>query len=222
MDREAKLKMLKELDSKTDWEGLIMKQSSTPTESSSQTKQQKPLRKLSKSEKKKIKLEKQLQEFHDTLKKKNIETVVYDNPDAISNQSSVSRKIKDSTGDSQSQVGDQGIEIDMKKTRYEIMKFGISSLKSQELVDAETSLAISLGAKPNKRQAINYKELQTQRKKDKELIKEQEAGMVKPKLKGVAKKKSQVGKAVSKDKKKQIGGRQNGRNSRLPSRRHNK
>jgi len=224
MDRDAKLKMLKELDSKTDWEGLIMKQPSIPTECASQAKQHKPLRKLSKSEKKKIRLDKELQEFQDTLKKKNVETVVYNNPDAISNQPSVLRKPKDSAGVSQSQDSEQGIEIDMKKTRYEIMKFGISSLSSQELVDAETKLAISLGAKPNKRQAINYKELQAQRKKDRDLLKDQEAGMVKPKLKGVAKKKSQTGKAASKDKKQMGmggggGGRPNGRKSRQPSRR---
>ncbi|CAL8113608.1 unnamed protein product [Orchesella dallaii] len=221
MDRDAKLKMLKELDSKTDWEGLIMKQQSMQTESSSQTKQHKTLRKLSKSEKKKIRLEKQLQEFQDTLKKKNVKTVVYDNPDAITNQPSILRNPKDPAEVNKPADSEQGIEIDMKKTRYEIMKFGISSLSSQELVDAETKLAISLGAKPNKRQAVNYKELQAQRKKERDLVKEQEAGMIKPKLKGVGKKKSQAGKATSKDKKHTgIGGRQNGRKSRQSSRRN--
>jgi len=157
-----------------DWEGLIMKQQSNPAASTSQTKEQKPLRKLSKSAKKKIKLEKQAQEFQDTLKKNSVETVVYDNPDAISNQTLVLRKPHQGSSSEVNKANNseqEGEELDMKKTRYEIMKFGMKSLSSQELVDAETSLAISLGAKPGKRPAVNYKELQAQRKKERDMLK---------------------------------------------------
>ncbi|XP_060812295.1 uncharacterized protein C1orf131 homolog [Bombus pascuorum] len=55
-------------------------------------------------------------------------------------------------------------ELEMKRVRYEVMKFGMSGFKEKKAKEAEVALAISLGAKPPKRKAINYKILQRERK----------------------------------------------------------
>lgn len=59
-------------------------------------------------------------------------------------------------------------ELEMKRVRYEVMKFGMSGFKGAEAEEAEVALAISLGAKPPKRKGINYKQLKEERKKQKE------------------------------------------------------
>ena len=59
-------------------------------------------------------------------------------------------------------------ELDMKRVRYEVMKFGMSGFKGAEAEEAEVALAISLGAKPSKKEGINYKILQNKKKNHKE------------------------------------------------------
>ncbi|KAF3430783.1 hypothetical protein E2986_00350 [Frieseomelitta varia] len=59
-------------------------------------------------------------------------------------------------------------ELDMKRARYEVMKFGMSGFKGAEAEEAEVALAISLGAKPSKKKGINYKILQNEKKNHKE------------------------------------------------------
>lgn len=59
-------------------------------------------------------------------------------------------------------------ELEMKRVRYEVMKFGMSGFKGAKAKEAEIALAISLGAKPPKREGINYKILQRERKDQKE------------------------------------------------------
>lgn len=58
-------------------------------------------------------------------------------------------------------------ELEMKRVRYEVMKFGMSGFKGAEAEKAEIALAISLGAKPPKKTGINYKILQRERKRKK-------------------------------------------------------
>lgn len=128
----------------------------------------------------------------ETMKKKNVETIVYNNPDSRSTKASSSaRNLKEGEEKSEESPPDEGIELDMRKARHEIIKFGMSSLKSKDLEDAEASLAISLGARPRKKVAINYKELQAQRRKEKQVEKETEANLSKPDLKTIGKKKGQ-------------------------------
>lgn len=59
-------------------------------------------------------------------------------------------------------------ELEMKRVRYEVMKFGMSGFKGAKAVKAEIALAVSLGAKPPKNKCINYKILQRKKKVEKE------------------------------------------------------
>ena len=63
------------------------------------------------------------------------------------------------------------------------MKFGMNSMSGTEKVDAETAMAISLGAKPEKRGYVNYKELQVTLKTEKERKEAHEQMNMKPKTK---------------------------------------
>lgn len=56
----------------------------------------------------------------------------------------------------------------MKKARYDVIKFAMTGLSGTDKHDAETALAISLGAKAPKSAYVNYKDLQATRKKEKE------------------------------------------------------
>jgi len=216
MDNEKKLELLMEVDSTTDWQALINEKGATS--SKSQDVQQKPGRKLSRAEKKQQKMKNQLEEVKKTIRKmKDVPTVVYKNPDsrlAKSARSKVSQPGEQAP--EKSPTEEVGVELDMRKTRHEIIKFGMSSLKSKDLEDAEATLAISLGAKPTKKLAINYKELQAQRKKDKEMEMELEANFSKPtNLSKSARKTSKTGKGKIGNKSKPAGhGRSNNANAR--------
>ncbi|PSN46373.1 hypothetical protein C0J52_05727 [Blattella germanica] len=49
-------------------------------------------------------------------------------------------------------------EIDMKKARYDVFKFGMSGLRPDKKEEAKVSLAVQLGAKPRRNKRYNYKE----------------------------------------------------------------
>lgn len=55
-------------------------------------------------------------------------------------------------------------EFDMKKSRYEVLKFGMSGFDPEKKEEAKIQLAIKLGAKPPKNKYKNYKQLQTEKK----------------------------------------------------------
>ncbi|XP_071879218.1 uncharacterized protein [Bombus fervidus] len=59
-------------------------------------------------------------------------------------------------------------EREMKRVRYEVMKFGMSGFKRTKAKKAEIALAISLGAKPPPKKYINYKILKREKKGQKE------------------------------------------------------
>lgn len=65
-------------------------------------------------------------------------------------------------------------ELEMKRVRYEVMKFGMSGFEKVKANEAKVALAISLGAKPPKNTGINYKVLQRQRKEQKRMEKNEE------------------------------------------------
>lgn len=59
-------------------------------------------------------------------------------------------------------------EREMKRFRYDIMKFGMTGFGKQKAYEAKIALAVSLGAKPHKNKKQNYKDLMAERKKAKE------------------------------------------------------
>ncbi|XP_068628986.1 uncharacterized protein C1orf131 homolog [Battus philenor] len=64
-------------------------------------------------------------------------------------------------------------DLDLKKIRHEVVKLGMSGFDGTKKEKAKIALAVSLGAKPPKREYINYKELMKKRKEEK-LKKEEE------------------------------------------------
>lgn len=58
-------------------------------------------------------------------------------------------------------------EIEMKRLRWDVMKFGSSGFDKKTKNKAKVELAISLGAIPPKNRAMNYKRLQEKRKLEK-------------------------------------------------------
>ncbi|XP_076233184.1 uncharacterized protein LOC143178419 [Calliopsis andreniformis] len=75
-------------------------------------------------------------------------------------------------------------EREMKRIRYEVMKFGMSGFEKDKATEAKVALAISLGAKPPKNKGVNYKLLKLQKEKQKEMKKnETESGLEKSMIK---------------------------------------
>ncbi|CAG5035446.1 unnamed protein product [Parnassius apollo] len=69
-------------------------------------------------------------------------------------------------------------DLDLKKIRHEVVKFGMSGFDGTKKEEAKIALAISLGAKPPKREYINYKELMQKRKQEKLKQKEEKQLMI--------------------------------------------
>lgn len=59
-------------------------------------------------------------------------------------------------------------EKEMKKARYDVIKFGMSGFEKVKARKAKVELAISLGAVPPKKRRINYKALKARRETEKE------------------------------------------------------
>uniref|UniRef100_A0A6M2E537 Uncharacterized protein n=1 Tax=Amblyomma tuberculatum TaxID=48802 RepID=A0A6M2E537_9ACAR len=82
-------------------------------------------------------------------------------------------------------------QIDFKKARYDVLKFGIKGLEKPKQEAARIALAVQLGARPPKNKYMNYKELIHERKEQKIKAREERivnAKMgVKPKRQGNAK-----------------------------------
>ncbi|KRT78912.1 hypothetical protein AMK59_7454, partial [Oryctes borbonicus] len=57
-------------------------------------------------------------------------------------------------------------EINMKRARFEIIKFGMSGFNKQKKVEAKVQLAIKLGAKPPKQKYKNYKDVLKEKRKE--------------------------------------------------------
>ncbi|XP_012152324.1 uncharacterized protein LOC100880057 isoform X2 [Megachile rotundata] len=84
-------------------------------------------------------------------------------------------------------------EREMKRIRYEVMKFGMSGFEKLKAEEAKVGLAISLGAKPPKKKGINYKELKEKKKNREQSIKHVsglDKSLIKHKTKKIRKKNS--------------------------------
>ncbi|CAK1599427.1 unnamed protein product [Parnassius mnemosyne] len=91
---------------------------------------------------------------------------------------------------SDNQVMHSKKDLDLKKIRHEVVKFGMSGFDGTKKEEAKIALAVSLGAKPPKREYINYKELMQKRKEEKLKQKEERQLMIsKTVLKSCGKKK---------------------------------
>lgn len=64
--------------------------------------------------------------------------------------------------------------IDMKRARYEVLKFAKSNVKSSNKQKTDRQLALELGAKPLRRKPIPYKELLAKKQKRREKNKRKE------------------------------------------------
>merc|ERR550517_559376 len=58
-------------------------------------------------------------------------------------------------------------EVSMDQARFDVFKLGVSGLEKSAKEDAQTALAIRLGAKPAKEKCIPYAELKEKRSKEK-------------------------------------------------------
>lgn len=65
-------------------------------------------------------------------------------------------------------------EIEMKRARYDVMKFGMSGFDKGKAMKAKIAHAVSLGAKPPKNRRVNYKVLKAKKKRVDELEKKRE------------------------------------------------
>ena len=61
-----------------------------------------------------------------------------------------------------------GKEITMKEARFQVFKFGVSGMDKKSKEEANTALALRLGAKPEKNKFLDYKDLKEERKLEKE------------------------------------------------------
>ena len=59
-------------------------------------------------------------------------------------------------------------EITMKEARFQVFKFGVSGMDKKSKEEANTALAVRLGAKPEKNKFLDYKDLKEERKLEKE------------------------------------------------------
>lgn len=89
-------------------------------------------------------------------------------------------------------------EIEMKKARYDIIKFGISGFEKSKAKKAKMELAISLGAIPPKNRKKNYKILKQRQEKEKTRMKEEKhtsgftRSLLKPRTKKMRRKDSGI------------------------------
>lgn len=89
-------------------------------------------------------------------------------------------------------------EKEMKKARYDVIKFGMSGFEKKKAKKTKVELAISLGAIPPKNKRMNYKKLKMHRKMDDEKMRKNEytsgftSSLLKPKVKKIYKKDSGI------------------------------
>lgn len=117
---------------------------------------------------------------------------------ARSDDSDDKKKLKDNTEPklTPAELKEQQ-EKEMKKARYDIIKFGMSGFEKAKAKKAKVELAISLGAIPPKNRRMNYNVLKMRRKKEKEKKKEEHisgftSSLLKSKSKAMRKKNSGI------------------------------
>ncbi|CAG0905001.1 unnamed protein product [Cyprideis torosa] len=95
-------------------------------------------------------------------------------------------------------------EFDLKKAKYEVLKFGISGFEKQKRDDAMVSLAIKLGAKPPKKEYVNYCQLKQNLAKERADAEAQRQALLKQGIK-VARRRPTVAQRRKKDQNKVAG-----------------
>ncbi|XP_026484469.1 uncharacterized protein C1orf131 homolog [Vanessa tameamea] len=89
------------------------------------------------------------------------------------------KKIVESENDQEDKAtGPAKQNLELKKIRHEIVKFGMSGFDPTKKEEAKIALAVSLGAKPPKREYINYKELMNKRKQEKQKLNDEKQMMI--------------------------------------------
>uniref|UniRef100_A0A1E1WAZ5 Uncharacterized protein n=1 Tax=Pectinophora gossypiella TaxID=13191 RepID=A0A1E1WAZ5_PECGO len=86
--------------------------------------------------------------------------------------------LEDDKNDYKGQAPYSKKDLDLKKIRHEVVKYGMSGFDGSRKEEAKIALAVSLGAKPPKREYVNYKELMQKRKQEKLKEKEEKQQMI--------------------------------------------
>ncbi|RNA33268.1 artemis [Brachionus plicatilis] len=84
------------------------------------------------------------------------------------NVQSLKKNLKKADNETESKQG----TISLKQAKFDVYNFGIKGLSKEEQDNAKMQLAIKLGAKPLKRNCINYKELIKNKNEEKKINKE--------------------------------------------------
>lgn len=91
---------------------------------------------------------------------------------AVVHNSHKKKELKQTTVLKKRSDGIKENNIDMKRFRHEIIKFGMSGLDQQKKEEAKIHLAVKLGARPPKNKYKNYKLLKAEKKNEAESHKE--------------------------------------------------
>lgn len=83
-----------------------------------------------------------------------VETITFQDPDKEFN---LRRKRAPSVAMETKSHAATAVELDAKKTRYEIMKFATNSMETGEKLQAEERIVVELGGRRGKNANINYK-----------------------------------------------------------------
>lgn len=130
---------------------------------------------------------------YEAPKKKSRSTDGSDNKEKSQKDHSIDSKTKQTPAEVRKQQ-----EKEMKKVRYDVIKFGMSGFEKVKARKAKIELAISLGATPPKNRRMNYKKLKARLKMEKEKKKNEErtsgftSSLLKPKAKKMRKKDSGI------------------------------
>ncbi|XP_034018478.1 uncharacterized protein C1orf131 homolog [Thalassophryne amazonica] len=101
-----------------------------------------------------------------------VEVVTFQNPTKKHNKATPAPE-NSSNQNKEKKPGDQPDQLSMEKARLEVHRFGITGYKKEEQRFFEQDRAIMLGARPPKKQYVNYKMLQKQIKEKKQKVKEE-------------------------------------------------
>ncbi|KAH0564321.1 uncharacterized protein C1orf131 homolog [Cotesia glomerata] len=109
---------------------------------------------------------------------------------------------KDTSYNQEQSQEEEDQEKEMKRLRWEVLKFGSSGLAGTDKKKSKVALAISLGAKPPKNRRMNYKNLKLKKSKEKEeaakekLEQEHQSGLTNSLKKTTKKKRVQKDKGI--------------------------
>jgi len=115
------------------------------------------------------------------------------------------KRAENKIGDIVPEKSNNNKEITLKDARFEVFKLGVSGMDKKSREEANTALAIKLGAKPSKNKFVEYKQLKedrTQEKEEKRLQEEERLHSMEGVKKSSNKNNSTLKKSTNKKKKK--------------------